>query len=35
MRTLEDITVANLKSQSIIDQTGTFTYNAAKVYQII
>ena len=30
-KTLEDITVANLKFQPIIDQTGTFTYNAAKV----
>ena len=29
--TLEDITVANLKFRPIIDQTGTFTYNAAKV----
>ena len=28
---LEDVTVANLKFQSIIDQTGTFTCNAAKV----
>ena len=28
---LEDIIVANLKFQPIIDQTGTFTYNAAKV----
>ena len=29
--TLEDITVANLKFRPIIDQTGTFTYNAPKV----
>ena len=29
--TLEDITVTNLKFWPIIDQTGTFTYNAAKV----
>ena len=29
--TLEDITVSNLKFQPIIDQTGMFTYNAAKV----
>ena len=29
--TLEDITVANLKFQPIIDQTGTFTYNSTKV----
>ena len=29
--TLEDITVANLKFRPIIDQTGTLTYNAAKV----
>ena len=29
--TLEDIIVANLKFRPIIDQTGTFTYNAAKV----
>ena len=29
--TLEDITVANLKFRPIIDQTGTFTYNVAKV----
>ena len=29
--TLEDITVANLKFRPIIDQTGTFTHNAAKV----
>ena len=29
--TLEDITVANLKFRPIIDQTGTFTYNAANV----
>ena len=29
--TLEDITVANLKFWPIIDQTGAFTYNAAKV----
>ena len=28
---LEDITVENLKFRPIIDQTGTFTYNAAKV----
>ena len=28
---LEDIIVANLKFRPIIDQTGTFTYNAAKV----
>ena len=28
---LEDITVAKLKFRPIIDQTGTFTYNAAKV----
>ena len=28
--TLEGITVANLKFRPIIDQTGTFTYNAAK-----
>ena len=28
---LEDITVAKLKLRPIIDQTGTFTYNAAKV----
>ena len=29
--TLEDINVVNLKFGPIIDQTGTFTYNAAKV----
>ena len=29
--TLENITTTNLKFWSIIDQTGTFTYNAAKV----
>ena len=29
--TLEDINVANLKFWPIIDQTGTLTYNAAKV----
>ena len=29
--TLEDITVANLRFWPTIDQTGTFTYNAAKV----
>ena len=29
--TLEDITVSNLKFQPIIDQTGAFTYNPAKV----
>ena len=29
--TLEGITVANLKFRPIIDQTGTFKYNAAKV----
>ena len=29
--TLEDINVAKRKFQTIIDQTGTFTYNAAKV----
>ena len=29
--TLEDITVANLKFRPIIDQTGTFTCNVAKV----
>ena len=29
--TLEDITVANLKFQPIIDYTGKFTYNAVKV----
>ena len=29
--TFVDITVANLKFRSIIDQSGTFTYNAAKV----
>ena len=29
--TLEDITVMNLKFRHIIDPTGTFTYNAAKV----
>ena len=29
--TLEDITVANLKFRPIIDQTGTLTYNSAKV----
>ena len=29
--TLEDITVANLKFRPIIDQTGTFIYNAANV----
>ena len=29
--TFVDITVANLKFRSVIDQTGTFTYNAAKV----
>ena len=29
--TLEDITVPNLKFWTIIDQTGTLTYNAAKV----
>ena len=28
---LDDITVVNLKFQPIIDQTGTFMYNAAKV----
>ena len=26
-KTLEDITVANVKFRPIIDQTGTFTYN--------
>ena len=30
-KTLEDITVASLKYRPIIDQTGEFTYNAAKV----
>ena len=30
-KTLEDITAGNLKFGSIIDQTGMFTYNAAKV----
>ena len=29
--TVEDITVGNLKFWPIIDQTGTFTDNAAKV----
>ena len=29
--TLEDITVPKVKFRSIIDQTGTFIYNAAKV----
>ena len=29
--TLEDITIAKLKSRPIIDQTGTFTYSMAKV----
>ena len=29
--TLEDITVANLKFWPTIDQTGTFTYNVAKI----
>ena len=29
--TLEGITVANLKFRPIIDQTGTFMYNAAKI----
>ena len=29
--TLENITVVNLKFRPIIDQTGTFTYNVAKV----
>ena len=29
--TLEDIVVAKLKFRPIIDETGTFTYNAAKV----
>ena len=29
--TLEDITVADLKFRPIINQTGTFSYNAAKV----
>ena len=29
--TLEDITVAKLNFRSIIDQTRTFTYNAAKL----
>ena len=29
--TLEDITIVNLKFRPIIDQAGTFTYNAAKV----
>ena len=29
--TLEDITVANMKFRPSIDQTGTFTYSAAKV----
>ena len=29
--TLEDITVADLKFQPIINQTGTFMYNVAKV----
>ena len=29
--TLEDITVANLNFRPIIDQTRTFTYNAAKL----
>ena len=33
--TLEDITAANLKFQPIIDQTGTFMYNAVKLYRII
>ena len=28
---IDDITVANLKIQHIIDQTGTFTYNTAEV----
>ena len=30
-KTLEDITVANLKFCPIIDQTGMFTYNVANV----
>ena len=30
-KTLEDITVASLKYRPVIDQTGEFTYNAAKV----
>ena len=29
--TLEDITVANLKFRTIIDQTGMLTYNVSKV----
>ena len=29
--TLKDITVVNLKFQPITDQSGIFTYNAAKV----
>ena len=29
--TLQDIAVANLKFRPIIDQTGTFAYNAGKV----
>ena len=33
--TLEDITVGNLKFRPSIDQTGTFTYNAAKVISVI
>ena len=33
--TLEDITVVNLKFRPVIDQTGTFTYNVRKLYQII
>ena len=31
MQTLENITVMNLTFQPIIDQTGTLTYNVAKV----
>ena len=32
---LEGIIVASLKFRPIIDQTGTFTYNASKLYRII
>ena len=31
VETLEDISVANVKFRTIIYQTGTLTYNAAKV----
>ena len=31
---LEDVSVGNLKFQPIIDQTGTFMYNAAKAISV-